>query len=57
MNANSNDRKNNSESQTEEDKSPKDARTAGRARIAQLLGQLIYKRLQKERLHDTDQKR
>ena len=57
MNANSNDRKNKSESQTAEDKSPKDARTAGRARIAQLLAELIYKRWQNERLQDSVQNR
>ncbi len=33
-----------------------DERTAGRARVAQLLGQLIYKRWQRERERDKERK-
>jgi hypothetical protein len=57
MNANSNLRQDNSQSPTEENESPKDERASGRARVAQLLAQLIYKRWRKERLQNSEQKR
>ena len=56
MNANSNVRQNNSQSPIEENESPKDERTSGRVRVAKLLAPLIYKRMQKERLEDAEQK-
>lgn len=42
--------------QPDDRKPSPDERAAGRARIAQLLGQLIYKRWRLDREHDKEQK-